>query len=120
MTIFVASNGKRVTVREIVTTSTSVDLMTVSDKSFLYTVESVSVRLKGSDTSFDFSIDGGADGNVSFAGADAFGSATYWYITDHHPTIEHGKTLKFKAGGSTSMHVTAVLIQSESNAQGRQ
>lgn len=117
MTIFVASNGKRVTVRKIVTTSTSVDLMTVSDKSFRYTVESVSVRLKGSDTSFDFNIDDGTD-NVSFAGADSFGSATYWYVTDHHPTVEYGKTLKFKAGGSTNMHVTAVLIQSESNAQG--
>lgn len=118
MTIFVPAGGKRILKQEIVTTSTAVVLEEPEGRVFVYTVESVAVRLKGTDTSFDFSIDDGTS-DISFAGADTFGSETYWLVTDLHVEFTGGKKLKFKAGGSTLMHVTAVLLQSEANT-GRQ
>lgn len=119
MTLFVASAGKRITVRKIVTDSSSVNIESPSGKAFVYTLESASVRLLGSDVGFDFSIDDGSD-NISLWGADTFGSETCLVLTNHHTPIEYGKTLKFKASGSSTLHVVVVLIESDTSGQGGQ
>lgn len=119
MTLFVGSAGKRITVHEIVTDTTPVTIQQPSSKAYVYTVESASVRLKGTDVGFDFSIDDGSS-DVSVAGTDSFGSETYWRLADHHPTVEFGKTLKFTADGASELHVTVVMLESDTSGQGRQ
>lgn len=119
MTLFAASAGKRIVVRKIVTDTTPVTIISPSDKSFVYTVESMTVRLKGSDVGFDLTIDDGTL-NASVAGTDAFGSETFWQIKDHHPPVQYGKTLKFTADGSSELHVAVVMLETDTSGQGRQ
>ena len=119
MTLFVGSAGKRTTVRKIVTSTTPVELVNPSDKAFVYTVESMTVRLKATDVGFDLSIDDGTD-DVSVAGTDTFGSETFWQLRDHHPTVEYGKTLLFTADGASELHVTVILLETDTSGQGRQ
>lgn len=118
MTLFVASAGKRVTFRKIVTDSTPQTLIEPSDKSFLYTVESLSVRLLGTDAAFDFGLADGTTDSV-VAGSDSFGSETFWHLPDHHVTIPFGAELYFTAGGSTEMHVTVIALETDTSGQGQ-
>lgn len=118
MTLFVPSAGKRITQRAIVTTTAPNILINSSDKAFLYTVESLSVRLLGTDTSFDFTIDDGTLDSV-VAGADGFGAETFWHLTDHHVTVPYGSELRFTAGGATEMHVTVVALETDTSGQGQ-
>lgn len=117
MTLYIPSSGKRITIQKIVSSATPVVLIDPSDKAFLYTVESFAVRLLGADASFDFNLDDGATDSV-VAGADSFGTETFWHVADHHVTVEFGSTLSFTAGGSTSMHVTVIAIETDATGPG--
>ena len=114
MTLFAPAGGKRTVFKRIVTDTTPVTVVNVDDRALSYTVESVSVRLKGTDVAFDFSIDNGTT-NISFAGGDSVGTAKFWSLTDHHPVLNNGDALKFTAGGTTAMHVVIVALETSTS-----
>ena len=110
MTLFVPVGGKRTIFKQIVTSATPVALISVDDRALSYTIESMSVRLKGTDTAFDFSIDNGTT-NITIAGDETVGTAKFWKCTDHHPVLNEGDDLIFTAGGTTSMHVVVIALE---------